>query len=303
MNVSEFNELRPLLFSIAYRMLSSVADAEDVVQDAFLRYQGARARSVEIDSVRAYLSATVTRLSIDRLRSAKQWRETYSGNWLPEPLMTDVDEPAHATEMAETISTAFLLVLERLNPIERAVFLLHDVFAYDYAEIATIVERSPTNCRQLAVRARRHVERAKPRFEAVKSTRDELATRFFAAVRGGDVDGLVKVLAHDVVVYGDGGGKAPQWSRPIEGVDRASRLLAGLSRQIAAADATIEQREINGQPGALIRDPQGRVISVFMLDVVDGAVQTIRSVINPDKLRHLGPVADVWELLRQVRDA
>jgi RNA polymerase sigma-70 factor (ECF subfamily) len=164
-NISDFDDLRPLLFSIAYRMLGSVADAEDIVQDAFLRYQRARIEETEIESPRAYLSAIVTRLSIDQLRSARQRREVYSGNWLPEPLLTDEADPSRIVEQSDTLSAAFLLVLERLSPVERAVFLLHDVFSYDYDEIAGIVDKTPANCRQLATRARRHVEANKPRFE------------------------------------------------------------------------------------------------------------------------------------------
>ena len=243
-SVSDFDNLRPLLFSIAYRMLSSVADAEDVVQDAFLRYQRARRENVRITSIKAYLSAIVTRLAIDQLRSARHRREIYSGQWLPEPILTDDDEPAEAIERADTLSMAFLLVLERLSPVERAVFLLHDIFAFDYDEIAEIVRRSPTNCRQLASRARRHVEEGKPRFEASSAVRNELASRFFAAAAEGDFEGLVSMLATDAVVYGDGGGKAPQWSRPIVGRDRVARLFTGMSGQMARAGVTLELHQV-----------------------------------------------------------
>jgi RNA polymerase sigma-70 factor, ECF subfamily len=301
MSASEFDELRPLLFSIAYRMLARVADAEDVVQDAFLRHQRALADGVEIESPKAYLSAVVTRLAIDQLRSARHRRETYVGQWLPEPLLTDENDPARATEEADSLSMAFLLVLERLSPVERAIFLLHDVFAYDYDEIAVIVDKSAANCRQLAVRARRHVEAEKPRFEASRRARDELAARFFAAVSTGDMDGLVAMLADDVVVYGDGGGKAPQWSQPIVGPDRVSRLFVGLGRQIATLGITIEPHQVNGQPGALLRDRNALLINVFVLDIAGGVIQAIRSVINPDKLHHLGPVADARALAREAR--
>ena len=296
---SEFNELRPLLFSIAYRMLSSVADAEDVVQDAFLRFQRARSDRTKIASTKAYLSAVVTRLAIDQLRSARQRRETYSGQWLPEPILTDDEEPDRVVERADSLSMAFLLVLERLSPVERAVFLLHDVFAFDYEEIAEIVERSPTNCRQLASRARRHVEEEKPRFEPSRKARDELASRFFAAVTKGELDGLVSMLASDVVVYGDGGGKAPQWSRPIVGRDRVARLFVGMSGQMARAGVALELRQFNGQPGALTRDRDGHVASVFVLEIEGGVIHSIRSIINPDKLGHLGPVADAWQLAHE----
>jgi RNA polymerase sigma-70 factor (ECF subfamily) len=301
-----FAALRPLMFSIAYRMLGSAAEAEDVVQDAYLRYQRAVDEGAAIDSPKAYLSAVVTRLSIDELRSARARRETYSGEWLPEPLLTDEapePDPAEAAEQADSLSMAFLLVLERLSPVERAVFLLHDVFGYDFEEIAGIVERSAANCRQIAVRARRHVEDERPRFEPSREERDQLSERFFAAVTAGEVDGLVELLADEVTVYGDGGGKVPQWSRPIVGAERVAKLFANLGRRIRAAGGTVEPRQVNGQPGAVVRDPQGELVNVFALDVADGAVQTIRSVINPDKLRHLGPVADVWALLASERDS
>lgn len=297
----EFAELRPLLFSIAYRMLSSVADAEDILQEAFLRYQRAVEQGVKIESTRAYLSAVVTRLAIDQLRSARQRRETYSGLWLPEPLLTDASEGATAD--ADSVSVAFLLVLERLNPVERAVFLLHDVFDYDYDEIAAIVGKSAVNCRQLAARARRHVHAERPRFEVSPEQREELASRFFAAVRAGDVDELASVLAADVAVYGDGGGKVPQWTRPIVGRESVARLFAGLSRQMTAVEVSIEQHRINGEPGAILRDRHGNVTNVFMLDIADGLVRAVRSIINPDKLRHLGPVADVRALAEEAHEA
>jgi RNA polymerase sigma-70 factor (ECF subfamily) len=296
-----FHALRPYLFSIAYRMLSSVASAEDIVQEAFLRFDGAVAEGTRIGSPKSYLSAIVTRLAIDELRSARVRRETYVGTWLPEPLVTDspIDPAAHA-EAAETLSMAFLLVLDRLNPVERAVFLLHDVFGYEFAEIATIVDRSEANCRQIAVRARRRVRAEKPRLDASRRERDEVGERFFDALTAGDIDGLTRLLAADVVVHGDGGGKAPQWSEAITGVDRASRLLAGVGRQVGVLGLSIERRQINGQPGAIVRDGSGRVTNVFSLDILDGQVQTVRSVINPDKLRHLGPVADTRALAREM---
>jgi RNA polymerase sigma-70 factor (ECF subfamily) len=291
--------LRPLLFSIAYGMVSSVTDAEDIVQDALLRYQRALNEGVEIESPKAYLSAVVTRLAVDYLRSARTRRETYVGEWLPEPLVTDGDDPAAQAEQADSLSMAFLLLLERLSPVERAVFLLHDVFGYGYDEIAAIVGKSEANCRQLALRARNHIQSDRPRFDASLRKRDELAARFFAAVTDGDLDGLVTMLAADVVVYGDGGGKAPQWMVPIVGVDRVGRLLAGLGRQLREFGIRVQPCQVNGQPGAIFRDPDGRVTNVWSLDIVDGVVQTLRSVINPDKLQHLGPVSDVRALSRR----
>ena len=302
METETIESLRPLLLSIAYRMLGGVSDAEDIVQEALLRYHRELDAGVVIRSPKAFLSAIVTRLAIDHLRSAQVRRETYVGQWIPEPMLTDGDTDALASaELSESMSLAFLLLLERLGPVERAVFLLHDVFAYDYDEIAVIVGKTEANCRQLAARARRHIASGKPRFEASRQARDELAARFFAAVTDGEMDGLVAMLAGDVTVYGDGGGKAPQWAAPIVGSDRVARLLVGLGRQMREAGVRLELRQVNGQPGALVRDPTGKLISVFALDISDGTVRAIRSVINPDKLRHLGPVADVYALLRRER--
>ena len=307
-----YEELRPLMFSIAYRMLGQASEAEDVVQEAFLRYHRAQAdddgSGARIDSPKAYLSSVTTRLCIDYLRSARVRREAYPGQWLPEPLMTADPltgaagpDPADLAEQADSLSMAFLLLLERLSPVERAVFLLHDVFSYGYDEIARIVGKNEDNCRQLAARARRHVGEHRPRFEASRSKREELAARFFGAVGEGDMDGLVSMLAEDVVVYGDSGGISPSWPRPIVGRDRVIRLLLGIADQIRQAGVSVRPAEINGQPGARVEDQEGRLINVFVLDIADGQVQTLRSVINPDKLRHLGPLADVQGLRRLLR--
>jgi RNA polymerase sigma-70 factor (ECF subfamily) len=295
-----FRNLRSLMFSIAYRMLGSVTEAEDAVQEGFLRYQQAHDRGDEIASPKAYLSAVVTRLCIDQLRSATKRRESYVGEWLPEPLLTDDDavDPAAHAEQADSLSMAFLLVLERLSPVERAVFLLYDVFGYGYEEIAGIVGKSEANCRRLASRARRHVQAEKPRFDASREQGEQLAERFFTAVERGDVEGLVSMLAEDVVVYGDGGGKAPQWMRPVSGADRVARLLSGVGRDITGYRLVVERHWVNGQPGAAVRTTDGQLINIFALDIADGVVQAVRSVINPDKLRHLGPVADAFALRR-----
>jgi RNA polymerase sigma-70 factor, ECF subfamily len=298
----EYEDLRPLLFSIAYRMLGSVTEAEDIVQDAFLRYQGALADgSTEIESPKAYLSAVTTRLAIDHLRSARVRKENYVGEWLPEPLLTDETalDGARYVEEADSLSMAFLLLLERLTPVERAVFLLHDVFDYGYDEVAGIVGKSEDNCRQLAARARRHVREERTRFEASRRQRDELAARFFEAVGDGDMEGLVTLLAEDVVVYGDGGGTVPSWPRPIAGRDRVAKLMHGIGTKARRLGVSMHPTEINGQPGALWYDESGRLASVMTVDIADGAVQTIRSVVNPDKLRHLGPLADFRALLRE----
>ena len=297
-----YEDLRPLLFSIAYRMLGSVTEAEDIVQDAFVRYQGALADpSAEIESPKAYLSAVTTRLAIDHLRSARVRKENYVGEWLPEPLLTDETalDGARYVEEADSLSMAFLLVLERLSPVERAVFLLHDVFDYGYDEVARIVDRSEDNCRQLVSRARRHIHEEKPRFEASRRQRDELAARFFDAVGEADMDGLIELLAADVVVYGDGGGRTPSWPRPIVGRDRVARLMRGIGTKARELGVSMQPTEINGQPGALWHDESGALVSAMTLDIADGAVQTIRSVVNPDKLSHLGPLADFRALLRR----
>jgi RNA polymerase sigma-70 factor (ECF subfamily) len=298
-----YEELRPLLFSIAYRMVGSVGDAEDIVQEAFLRIHRAEAEGTRIESPKAYLSAITTRLSIDHLKSARVRREQYFGQWLPEPLLTDDSSPdaaAHA-ETADSLSMAFLVLLESLTPVERAVFLLREVFDYGYDEIARIVERSEDNCRQLFVRARRHVDEGQPRFEASRRQRDELVDRFIAAAERGDLGALEEMLAADVVVYGDGGGKAPSWPRPIYGRERVAKLIAGTIHQVRELGAAFRHVHVNGQPGVVFVDDEGRVGAVMSFDVADGLVQTIRGVTNPDKLAHLGPVADARELLRRHR--
>ncbi|HEV2872392.1 MAG TPA: RNA polymerase sigma factor SigJ, partial [Actinomycetota bacterium] len=276
----------------------SVSEAEDLVQEAFLRCHRAVAGGAEVDSPKAYLSAVTTRLAIDHLRSARVRRERYVGAWLPEPLVTDqeADAATHA-ETADTLSLAFLVLLERLSPVQRAVFLLREVFGYGYAEIAGLVGRSEDNCRQIAARARRHVEAGRPRFEASRGQREELARRFFAAVDRGDTDGLVGLLAADAVLYGDGGGKAPALAAPLHGAERVARLLLGLARRGRAAGMRFAPAEINGHPGLLTLDPAGRLLGVLALDIADGRVQTVRSIVNPDKLGHLGPVGDIAALL------
>ena len=287
-----YQELRPLLFSIAYRMVGSVSEAEDIVQETFLRFHRAVREGAQVDSPKAYLSAVTTRLAVNHLRSARVRRERYVGTWLPEPLLTDAaDDAAQHAETADSVSMA-LLVLESLSPVERAVFLLREVFGYGYDEIAGVVDKTEDNCRQLAARARRHVESRKPRFEASRQQRDELARRFFAAVEEGDTEGLVGVLAADAVMYSDGGGKSPAAVTPIHGRQRVARFLLGLGRQARQAGTRIRVAAINGQPGALALDPDGRLIGAVCLDIAEGQVQTVRSIVNPDKLRHLGPVAD-----------
>jgi RNA polymerase sigma-70 factor (TIGR02957 family) len=295
----EFQALRPLLFSIAYRVLGSVGEAEDAVQETWLRYE---ATPTEPRSVKAYLSTTVTRIAIDVLRSARVRREQYVGDWLPEPLLDDpYEDPARAAELADSVSTAALLLLERLSPAERAVFVLRDVFDFGFPEVASAVGRSEQACRQLASRARRHMAAGRPRFAADRGERDELASRFFDALREGDVDGLRGLLAADVSMVGDGGGKAPQLARAVVGAQHVARLLGTVFPRMARVEVTFEPHELNGQPGAVFHDRDGRVLHTLTLDILDGRVQTIRTVINPDKLRHLGPVADAWAVHREVR--
>jgi RNA polymerase sigma-70 factor (ECF subfamily) len=297
----EFEELRPLLFAIAYRILGSVSEAEDAVQETWLRYAASPAQPT---SAKAFLSAVVTRISIDVLRSARVRREEYVGPWFPEPLLTDpYEDPERSAELADSISTAALLLLERLTPLERAVFVLREVFGFGFPEIAPVVGRSEAACRQLAVRARRHVDAGRPRFEADRREREKLAAQFFGALREGDVDGLQELLAADAQLAGDSGGKAPALARSIIGAEKVARVLASVFPWLVRIDVTLEPREVNGQPGAIFRDRDNKVLFTWTLDVLGGRIQTIRSVSNPDKLAHVGPVADAWALAREANRA
>ncbi|WP_165984901.1 RNA polymerase sigma-70 factor [Streptomyces sp. YIM 98790] len=297
----EFEELRPLLFSIAYRILGSVSEAEDAVQETWLRFASAAAPHT---SAKAYLSAAVTRISIDVLRSARFRREKYVGPWFPEPLLTDpYDDPARSAELADSVSMAALLLLERLSPLERAVFVLREVFGFGFAEVASAVGRSPSACRQLAVRARRHMAQGRPRFDADRRERDRLAARFFDAFRDGDVDGLRELLAADVRLVGDGGGKTPQLPRAVTGADKVSRVLASVFPWLARIGVTLERREVNGQPGAIFHDRDRKVLNAWTLDILGGRIEALRSVSNPDKLGHVGPVADAWAVYREAQQA
>ena len=287
-----FAPLRPLVFSIAYRMLGSVAEAEDIAQETLLRAHRQAAEGTDVVSPKAYITSIAMRLAIDHLRLARVRRETYVGPWLPEPLLVDESaDVARAAELSDSLSMAFLVLLERLAPVERAVFLLREVFDYDYAEIAGVVGKSEDNCRQILTRARRRVAVERPRFEASRAARDALAERFFAAAQEGDLDGLVEMLAADAVFTGDGGGKATAFPRPIDGRDRVAKLVAGIFRKARAVGVRFEAAQINGQPGALVRDPSGALVNTLVLDIADGVVLGVRSVINPDKLGHLGPVS------------
>jgi RNA polymerase sigma-70 factor, ECF subfamily len=297
----EFEELRPLLFAIAYRILGSVTEAEDAVQETWLRYEASPTQPI---STKAFLSAVVTRVSIDVLRSARVRREAYVGQWFPEPLVTDpYEDPARSAELADSVSMAALLLLERLTPLERAVFVLREVFGFGFPEVAVAVGRSEAACRQLAVRARRHMDAGRPRFEADRREREGLAERFFDALRDGDIDGLRELLAADVEMVGDGGGKAPAFARSVFGADNVARVLASVFPVLARIDARVEPHEVNSQPGAIVRDRDDKVLGTLTLDILGGRIQTIRSVANPDKLGHVGPVADGWAIAREVKQA
>ena len=294
------DELRPVAFSIAYRMLGSVSEAEDVVQETLLRVHARLEEGVRIESPRAYAATVATRLAIDALRSARVRRETYVGEWLPEPIVTSPeDDPALHAEMADSLSLALLVVLESLSPEQRAVFLLREVFDYGYGEIAEIVGKSEDNTRQLATRARRHVEERRPRFDPSEEQRDALADRFFAAAQDGELEALEALLAEEVELYGDGGGKVPALARMLRGRARVARTIAAWGRQgHKLAGVTQRRVEINGQPGALLFDAEGKVLGALALEIFDGRVQSVRSVVNPEKLRHLGEVADMRALLK-----
>jgi RNA polymerase sigma-70 factor (TIGR02957 family) len=293
------DELRPTSFAIAYRMLGSVSEAEDVVQEALLRVHQSLDAGEEIVSPRAFVATVTTRLAINELRSARARREVYVGEWLPEPIVTDAaSDPAEHAETADSLSLAMLVLLESLSPEQRAVLLLHDVFGYAYPEITQIVGKSEGNVRQLATRARQHVKARRPRFTTTREQQHELARRFFAAAEQGDLAGLEALLAHDVQLTGDGGGKVPALARSLVGRSRVARTVITWLR-LAAKYPQVSRRavEVNGGPGAIFLDGQERLLAVWAIDVVDGQVAGIRSIVNPDKLAHLGPVGDTRSIL------
>ncbi|MFI7422483.1 RNA polymerase sigma factor SigJ [Nonomuraea sp. NPDC049684] len=298
---------RPLLFSIAYGMTGSVGDAEDIVQDAFLGLTRARNAGTVISEPKAYLTTAVTRLGIDHLRSARVRRETYVGEWLPEPVVAQPGEPGPAehAELADSLSMAFLVLLESLSPVERAVLMLREVFGYGYQDVARITGRTEVNCRQILTRARQRIAAGRPSrdsapahapTQARRAAGEELARRFFDAASGGDLDALLGMLAPDVVLHGDGGGKAQAMARPAAGAPRVVKMLVAGLRRVRALGVTVRTAWVNGRPGAVMYDAGGRVAGVVELDVADGVIQSIHSVVNPDKLAHLGPVSDVARL-------
>jgi RNA polymerase sigma-70 factor (TIGR02957 family) len=299
------DDLRPVAFAIAYRMLGSVSEAEDVVQEALLRVHRALDAGEQLVSPRAFVTTVTTRLAINELRSARARREQYVGDWLPEPIINDGDDdPAEHAELADSLSVAMLVLLESLSPEQRAVLLLHDVFDYRYPEIATIIGKSEDNVRQLATRARRHVESRRPRFQTTREQRDELTQRFFAAAEQGDLAGLEALLAHDVELTGDGGGRVPALGRTLHGRARVARTLMSWVRVAGRAPGISWQLvEVNRGGGAVIRDGQQRVLGVWALEITGGEITGVRSVVNPDKLSHLGPVGNFGEVLESVVSA
>jgi RNA polymerase sigma-70 factor (ECF subfamily) len=302
-------EYRPLLFSIAYGMTGSVGDSEDIVQDAFLGLTRARQAGTTIADLKAYLTTAVTRQGINYLRSARVRRETYVGDWLPEPVVVPVGGPGPAehAELADSLSMAFLVLLESLTPVERAVFMLREVFGYGYPDVAEITGKTEVNCRQIFARARQRIaaegqagHRAPD--AARRAEGEELARRFFEAAAGGDMDALLGMLAPDVVVHGDGGGKAQVAGRQVAGRQPVMRHLVSLFRRAGVLGVSLRLAWVNGQPGAVAYDAAGRVVNVLALDVADGMVQAILGVVNPDKLGHLGPVSDLARLPRKTGD-
>jgi RNA polymerase sigma-70 factor (TIGR02957 family) len=300
--LNDETDLRPLMFSIAYRMTGSVAEAEDLVQEAFFRLGRVRQNGVQVESPKAYLTTATTRLAINHLRSARARRESYVGTWLPEPVVADLhDSPEQMSELSDSLSMAFLLLLESLSPVERAVFLLREVFGYPYEEIAQIVDKSEANCRQIFVRARQRVGSHQARYEASREQSEALVRSFLAAARDGDLGQLVDLLAADVAFYGDGGGKATSTPQPVFGRDKVATFFIDLSERAKRLEITFEPVLVNGGPGLITHDPKGKVVSVLSFEILDGMVQTVRGIVNPDKLQHLGTVSDVLRI-RQDQD-
>jgi RNA polymerase sigma-70 factor (ECF subfamily) len=293
--VADLEELRPRGFGVAYRMLGSVSEAEDIVQEALLRLHITLEQGERIESPRAYLSTVVTRLCIDHLRSARVRRESYVGEWLPEPLVDDGrTDPADHAEVADSLSFAFLVLLESLTPEQRAAFLLREVFDYPYSDIAAIIGTGEDNARQLVARARKGIDGRRPRFEASPKRRDDLARSFLAAVNSGELQTLEELLADDVVLHGDGGGRVRAITSPVQGRTRVARMLLAWMRNAETYGGwSLCQVGVNGQPGATVSDAAGRLVAVVSLDVTaDAHISAVRAIVNPDKLRHLAQPSD-----------
>lgn len=282
----EFERRRPLLFAIAYRMLGSAADAEDIVQETGVRWLAQAEAGVTVQSPQRWLSTVATRLALDELRSARVRRERYVGPWLPEPLVGEHEpDVADRALQRESVSMAFLVLLERLTPPERAAFLLHDVFGYPFAEVGEMLGENTATCRQLAHRARERIRAERPRFDPDPERRERLARAFIRACATGDLETLLGLLAEDAVVWSDGGGRTPAAARPVRGRQPVARLLLGLLRKAQGAVGA-RQTVVNGQPGVVV-ELDGLLQAVAALDILDGRVVGIRIVVNPDKLERV----------------
>ncbi|MEM8808875.1 MAG: RNA polymerase sigma-70 factor [Cyanobacteria bacterium P01_G01_bin.38] len=291
--LEDFNQYRSLLFAIAYRMLGSVMDAEDMVQEAFLRWQPTPGQTIK--STKAYLTTIVTRLCIDRLRSARVQREQYVGSWLPEPIVKEsstekpinsITDPMATAELADSLTMAFLVLLERLSPLERAIFLLREAFGYDYNEIGQIVEKNAANCRQIARRARQHLANQRPRFQASPQQQEQLTQKFMRASRQGDLQGLLDLLADDITLWSDGGGQVVATLKPLHGATKIARFLRAIHRRYhkRGLEFDVELAQVNGQPG-IIYTSDGTIESVVAVDINDNRIQSLYFVRNPDKLK------------------
>jgi len=283
--LATFEQYRGLLFSIAYRMLGSVADAEDMLQETFIRWQ--QPGDDNIRSPRAFLVTIISRLCVNQLQSARALREQYVGEWLPEPIMTDPErDPLGLIKIDESLSMAFLILLERLTPIERAVFLLREVFEYEYAEIASILGQSEPNCRQVLRRARQHVGAMRPRFKTSERKKKDLLERFLTATSSGDMKELVALLASDVVLQSDGGGKGIAVPNLIRGVDKVARGALGGLQKLLPKDLVFRLAHVNGEPG-MVGYLNGKPFSVLTIDADESQIRSIYIVTNPEKLSHL----------------
>ncbi len=286
--LSDFEDHRQLLFGIAYRMLGTVMDAQDLVQDTFLRWQ--QSSPAEVQSTRAWLTTVITRLCINHLKSARIQREIYVGPWLPEPIVAEPEpEQLENSRLADSLSLAFLILLESLTPTERAVFVLREVFNYEFSDIAPIVEKAESNCRQILARARKRIGERQPRFDASVEDAERLIQRFGQVMQNGNVEELLQLLAKDVVLVSDGGGKARAVLRPIYGRDRVARLLIGAKRKFGSKTQVTREARINGLPG-MISVEDGPVLRVVALGIREGQIHSLFIITNPDKLRHASHV-------------